>query len=144
VEFQPSNWGAGSYLNAGLMFLWQPIDYLIFEVGYRLDKFSPADDADSFRQAIQAKAGKAKDELTSLRTRFPSLSDVTRHYETIGRKLSMSDQAHLGTAWGLLGDMDRCRDALDQALVLREQQFSGLNRCDPWQGIQPGAGSRTG
>jgi hypothetical protein len=132
VEFQPSNWGAGSYLNVGLMFLWQPIDHLIFEVGYRVDDFSPADDADSFQQAIQAKAGKAKEELTSLRKRFASLGDVTRHYKSVGTKLSMSDQAHLGTAWGLLGDMERCRNALDQALVLREQQFSGPWRASAW------------
>jgi hypothetical protein len=28
VEFQPSSWGAGSYLNVGPEFLWQPIDRL--------------------------------------------------------------------------------------------------------------------
>jgi hypothetical protein len=38
----------------------------------------------------------------------------------------------LGTAWGLLGDMERCRNALDQALVLREQQFSGPWRASAW------------
>jgi hypothetical protein len=132
VEFQPSSWGAGSYLNVGPEFLWQPIDRLVLEGRYRIDDFSPAGNASSFRQAIQAKAAKAKDELTVLRTRFASLSDVTRHYQTAGRALSMSDQAHLGTAWGLLGDMERCRNALDCALELREQQRSGLWRASAW------------
>lgn len=44
----------------------------------------------------------------------------------------MSDQAHVGIAWGLLGDMDRCRNALDQALTLREQQGSGRWRANAW------------
>jgi hypothetical protein len=132
VEFQPSNWGAGSYLNVGLMFLWRPVDYLVFEVGCRVDDFSPVGDAGGFEQAIEAKAGKAKEELTRLRERFASLRDVTRHYEAAGKKLSMRDQAHLGIAWGLLGDMERCRNRLDQALVLREQERSGSWRASAW------------
>ena len=132
VEFQPSNWGAGSYLNVGLMFLWQPVDHLAFEVGYRLDEFSPADDEASFQRAIHAKAEKAKDELMSLRRRFASPSDVTTHYATSSKKVSMNDQANLGTAWGLLGDMKRCRSAFDQALVLREQAYSGGWRANAW------------
>jgi hypothetical protein len=132
VEFQPSRWGAGSYLNVGPMFLWQPISHLVLEGRYRLDDFSPADHASSFRQAIQAKAAKAKDELTILRKRFASLRDVTRHYQATSTALSMSDHAHLGTVWGLLGEMERCRSALDSALLLREQQFSGLWRASAW------------
>src|SRR5215469_14337393 len=81
VEFQPSNWGAGTYLNVGLMFLWQPADYFAFEVGYRVDSFSRADDADTFHQAIQAKAGKARDEVLSLREHFASVHAVIQHYQ---------------------------------------------------------------
>lgn len=44
----------------------------------------------------------------------------------------MSDQANLGTAWGLLGDMERCRNAFDHALVLREQAYSGAWRASAW------------
>jgi hypothetical protein len=132
VEFQPSNWGAGSYLNVGPMFLWQPIDHLILEGRARLDEFSPADDAVSFQRAIRMKAEKAKEELTNLRRRFASLNNVTTHYATARRELSMSDQANLGTASGLLGDMDRCRDALHQALILREQSRSGVWRASAW------------
>src|SRR5258708_14799125 len=127
------------------MFLWERIGDRGVEGRYRLDDFSPADNASSFRQAIQAKAAKAKDELTILRKRFASLRDVTRHYQGISTALSMSDHAHLGTAWGLLGEMERCRNALDSALVLREQQFSGLWRASAWVpgARQAAAGERT-
>lgn len=97
VELQPSNWGTGSYLNVGPMFLWQPSDHLILEGRARLDGFSAADDAVSFQRAIRMKAEKAKEEFTSLRRRFASLNDVTTHYETLPRELSMNDQANLGT-----------------------------------------------
>lgn len=132
MEFQPSNWGAGSYLNVGLMFLWQPVDHLVFEVGYRVDKFSPADDEANFQRAIHAKAEEAKDELMSLRRRFASLNDVITHMRHRPKKVSMNDQANLGTVWGLLGDMERCRNAFDQALVLREQAYSGVWRANAW------------
>lgn len=35
VEFQPSNWEKGSYLNIGINFLWADKDYLSFDYGYR-------------------------------------------------------------------------------------------------------------
>jgi hypothetical protein len=132
VEFQPSAWGAGAYLNVGLMFLWWPADYLAFEIGHRLDDFSSAEDAAVFRREILAKAAKARDEVTSLRERFASVRGVIRHYQQARTKLSMTDQAHLGTAWGLTGDMERCRNELDQALELREQAPSGAWRASAW------------
>jgi hypothetical protein len=68
----------------------------------------------------------------SLRRRFASLNDVTAYHATLPGKLSMSDQASVGTASGLLGDMERCRSAFDQALVLREQAGSGIWRASAW------------
>ncbi|MBO0825207.1 MAG: hypothetical protein J2P27_15360 [Actinobacteria bacterium] len=132
VEFQPSNWEIGAYLNVGLMFLWRPIDYFAFEIGYRVDDFSPASDADAFHRAIQAKAAKARDEVTSLRERFASVRGVIRHYQQARKKMAITDHAHLGAAWGLTGDMERCRSSLDQALELREQARSGAWRASAW------------
>jgi len=132
VEFQPSNWAVGAYLNVGLMFLWRPIDHFAFEIGNRVEEFSPADDAETFHRAIQAKAAKARDEVTSLRERFASVHGVIRHYQQTRKKMSMIDHAHLGTAWGLTGDMERCRGGLDQALERREQARSGAWRASAW------------
>src|SRR5260370_1356446 len=73
VEFQPSGWDAGSYLNVGPMFLWQPISHLVLEGRYRLDGFSPAHGPRRFPQANQAEAAKAQHERSVLRKRFASL-----------------------------------------------------------------------
>src|SRR3954454_23678833 len=36
VEFQPSSWSRGSYLNVGCNFLWQVKDYVSFDLGDRV------------------------------------------------------------------------------------------------------------
>src|SRR5213592_4672206 len=38
VEFQPSNWTRGSYLNVGVNWLWNVKDWLSFDFGYRVDE----------------------------------------------------------------------------------------------------------
>ena len=70
--------------------------------------------------------------MTSLRERFASVHGVIRHYQQTRKKMSMIDHAHLGTAWGLTGDMERCRSGLDQALERREQARSGAWRASAW------------
>jgi hypothetical protein len=35
VEFQPSSWSLGSYLNVGVMWLWRDSDHLSFDLNYR-------------------------------------------------------------------------------------------------------------
>jgi hypothetical protein len=37
IEFQPSSWSRGSYLNVGVNWLWDPKDYLSFDFGHRID-----------------------------------------------------------------------------------------------------------
>lgn len=39
VEFQPSSWDKGSYLNVGINYLWEKRDYLAFEYGHRVGSF---------------------------------------------------------------------------------------------------------
>ena len=39
VEFQPSMWDKGSYLNVGMNFLWDKKDYLSFDYGHRVGSF---------------------------------------------------------------------------------------------------------
>lgn len=36
VEFQPSSWSKGSYLNVGACFLWNEKDFLSFDAGHRV------------------------------------------------------------------------------------------------------------
>lgn len=114
VEFQPSGFGRGTYLNVGLMFLWRPIDHLAFEIGDRVESFTAASEPD-FALAVRSKAERAAQEVTSLRRRFQTLTDVVDHYSGT-RKLGLYDRVHLGIALGLGGPPDDCRLQLDHAL----------------------------
>lgn len=39
VEFQPSSWSRGTYLNVGATWLWYFKNYLSFDLGYRIEGF---------------------------------------------------------------------------------------------------------
>lgn len=117
VEFQPSSWARGTYLNVGLMFLWRPIDHLAFEIGYRVEGFSDAVGSE-FAGEAEAKARRAGREVVDLRARFSSLDDVVQHFRG-ARRPSMYDQAHLATSLGLGGDLPGCQQAFDRALAMR-------------------------
>src|ERR1051325_6569931 len=55
VEFQPSSWAGGSYLNVGCCLLWQVKDSLSFDEGYRVENFAEFKD--------EAQFGSASDQL---------------------------------------------------------------------------------
>jgi hypothetical protein len=131
VEFQPSNWDRGTYLNVGAMFLWRPINHLSFEVGYRVDGFSSAQ-SDDFEAAVDAKIQLAVARLENLRAEFRSLDGVIAHFSASPRDLNLIREAHLATAYGLLGDVPRLQQGLDRALALREESRSGTWNSSAW------------
>jgi hypothetical protein len=131
AEFQPSNWKPGAYLNVGLMFLWHPADHYIFEIGGRVEGFSPADSTD-FVQAVHAKAERAAQEIGQLRANYRSADDVIRYYAPVSGRTSIYGQANLATALGLVGNMDHCRRALDRALGQRDGATVNLKDASAW------------
>ena len=115
AEFKPSNAKRGTYLNVGLMFLWHPADRFIFEIGGQAEGFSAADDP-GFERAVQAKAARAARDIQTLRASFRTVADVLRYYTPKSGRTSMYGQANLGTALGLLGNIEHCQRAFDRAL----------------------------
>lgn len=129
VEFQPSAWDRGSYLNVGACWLWEEKDYLSFDVGGRVAGFERFTETAEFASAAQALAEQAAAEVLALRDRFPTPGHVralmNRHPKTghprthpcghhcrAGGRLRRGSQA-LGT--GRYGDppsaMGRCAEA---------------------------------
>lgn len=79
VEFQPSSWSKGSYLNVAAMWLWNAKDYWSHDEGGRVEKFHEFKDADQFADAADALALRARDEVLALSQRFSSLALVAAH-----------------------------------------------------------------
>jgi hypothetical protein len=73
VEFQPSAFGKGSYLNAGAMWLWNAKDYWSFDEGGRVDTFHEFKNESQFSEAAASLAARAADEVLSLRRTFDSV-----------------------------------------------------------------------
>ena len=79
VEFQPSSWKSGSYLNVGAMWLWRNTDdhHISFGFGYRIDGagFAAASEA-AFEDAVAAMAVTAAEHVRLLRERLTTVDAV--------------------------------------------------------------------
>ncbi|MGZ6267624.1 MAG: hypothetical protein ACXWNR_03550 [Candidatus Limnocylindrales bacterium] len=114
VEFQPSSWSKGSYLNVGVMWLWFAKDYLSFDLGHRVRGMESAESGD-WASRVRALAQSAATRVKAIRDEIPDVSAAAR--------VLMDDaegpwwpQFHAAVAVGLAGDVVRserlCADLL--------------------------------
>jgi hypothetical protein len=80
VEFQPSGWSLGSYLNVACTWLWHVKDYISFDEGGRIEHFSKFQDEAQFEIVAHDLAERAATEVVRLRRLFPSVRAVNVHY----------------------------------------------------------------
>lgn len=80
IEFQPSSWSRGSYLNVGAMWLWHEQDYFSFDSDGRVTTpFIKYVNDDQFAPEARKLAQNAVVEARKLRKRFASLQ-LTANY----------------------------------------------------------------
>lgn len=121
VEFQPSSWSKGTYLNVSLMWLWQPIDHVIFEVEpRRVGQFVSFEGSHDVAADAAGVASDARTAISALLGKFDGLPAVVEHLQTSPRAGTPRFLGHLGTAYAMLGDLVRAR----AALVVREEASS--------------------
>jgi len=80
VEFQPSSWSRGSYLNVGCSWLWQVKDYLSFDQGGPAKPFTGLRDEKQFRAVADQLARQAAEEINRYRRLFPNVDAVYSYY----------------------------------------------------------------
>jgi hypothetical protein len=76
IEFQPSGWAKGSYLNVGAAWLWYVRKGLPFNVGYRVEGFIAFENAEQFSPLVAQMATRAAQEVQALKTKFKTFEDV--------------------------------------------------------------------
>jgi hypothetical protein len=110
VEFQPSSWSKGSYLNVGAMWLWFEKDYFSFDCNsdYRVEKFAPYEDEAQFAPLAENLALRAAEEVARLRLLFPSVQAAARKLAAKSPK-GFWDSFHAGVACGLAGEKAQAR-----------------------------------
>lgn len=113
VEFQPSGFGKGSYLNVGAMWLWSPKDFLSFDHGDRVRHFEEANG--DFTAQARSLASTAASRVLELREEVGSL-------ESIAAVFADPDPGwptlHAAIAAGLLGDVSVARRHFDAIVRL--------------------------
>jgi hypothetical protein len=106
IEFQPSGWGSGSYLNVGPEWFWQIGPGLSWS--YRPTDFITFENAEQFRPLAEAMATIAAREVITLTERFRTLDDIYRHLT----RRPLQDDWNLYDAAvvsALLGDLETSR-----------------------------------
>lgn len=84
VEFQPSGWSKGSYLNIGVSWLWSGGKGA--GLFYRPTNFISFESKEQFTPLIEEMAQCAANEVTKLRERFNSLEQIQRYLLTDQRR----------------------------------------------------------
>ena len=120
IEFQPSDWDRGSYLNVGVNWLWNPKDHLSFDYGHRVDglghglvryesdeQFSPL-----ARELAVVAAGQARGYRELFRT-----IDACAHELRDAKPRQLNQSLDAGVALGLAGDPPAAREMFARYLA---------------------------
>jgi hypothetical protein len=78
IEFQPSGWSKGSYLNVAVKWLWETHPGLTYYPGHRVADFIPFENAEQFKPMIEGMAALAAQRVLELRKQFRSLAEMHR------------------------------------------------------------------
>lgn len=79
VEFQPSSWSTGSYLNVGAMWFWHPADHWVFNEFERVAPFHEFREATQFSEVADRLAESAATQVIALRQKFDSIESVASY-----------------------------------------------------------------
>lgn len=106
VEFQPSGWSKGSYLNVSIKWLWHP------GAGYDLSDrpvdFIPFENAEQFTPLVEGMAARAAQEVEVWKDRFKTFAGI-RQYLVAQAKGDGWPIYNAAIATGLDGDSDTSR-----------------------------------
>lgn len=121
VEFQPSSWAKGSYLNVGACWLWHDKNYFSFDDGNQAEAFREYSDAWKFEQDAQFLAVRAKEAVFNFRLKYPSIYACAEHLKAQACT-SEWEMFNSAVAAGLAGDVKFAKKRLSE-LLGRELRF---------------------
>ncbi|HKN22783.1 MAG TPA: hypothetical protein VJX73_15265 [Terracidiphilus sp.] len=112
VEFQPSGFSVGSYLNVACMWLWHVKDYISFDLGDRVDQGSSFTSAVQFKPVAESLAQRAAVEAQHYRDLFPSVRSLS-DYCIKNPPVIGWPSFHAAIAHGLVGRIELSRKLFD-------------------------------
>jgi hypothetical protein len=147
VEFQPSSWSKGSYLNVAAHWLWSDMGHVSFDFGGRVAEFEPYQSDDQFERAASRLAERAAEESRKIIDAFPSVIAAAELLLIEERNRSVRPYAHwsayhAGIAAGIVGRIDDAKDMFKSILNTVEPSGSVLHlaarKMSPYAGDAAG------
>jgi hypothetical protein len=124
IEFQPSSWSSGTYLNVGVSWLLFEKAHWTFDVGHREQGFSPARAEQQFTDALSGIVAHAVQRVRDYRERFATIQSAHSHYQSTDLR-SHWDYYHAAVIAALAGEVSVARKHFDW-LLTQPRQY-------PWQ-----------
>ncbi len=123
VEFQPSGWQKGTYLNIFVAWLWNVTHG--YDFSYRAGFFIPFETVEQFTPPMKELATIAATEVLKVREKFKSFSDIVNHVKVNNRRAPWPG-FDAAVACGLVGDIIAARQYFDQVEAWNADAY-------PWQ-----------
>lgn len=118
VEFQPSSWSKGTYLNVAVHWLWGSLpETVTFDRPQRIGQFVPFESPAQFLLAVDQMAKKAVEIDRVHRSMFPSVQATATILVNELQPDAYGEWAafHAGVAAGLAGDFETARRLFESA-----------------------------
>lgn len=118
VEFQPSAWSKGAYLNVAAHWLWSDSDYISFDFGGRVSGFVAYDSDDGFEDEMSSMAKSALAEVQRLQGLFIDLGST---FQVLVAEADRSKDVgwmafHAGVAAGCIGLKGEAKRLFEQVV----------------------------
>lgn len=107
VEFQPSGWSRGTYLNVGSTWLWCFQSHLSFDLGYRVEGFHELTGADA-AEVCDRVASRAAKEIQAFRAKVKDVDSVAQELQD-APEVQLWPSYHAAVANALIGRLDEAR-----------------------------------
>ncbi len=123
IEFQPSSWSRGCYLNVGVHWFWYPKDHWSFDLGYREHNHVEFESEAQFRQAIVPTVELARTKVLHYRSQLETIP-AAYAYVLRGRRWLRNSEwflFHLATLAGLMGKTAQSRRYFRKAVLNRSK-----------------------
>ncbi|MBL9046413.1 MAG: hypothetical protein JNK34_03750 [Tabrizicola sp.] len=116
IEFQPSGWSKGTYLNTAIMWFWKPKDYWSHDTNSERQPFVSAENERDFEIAVTSMSQIALNRSLENRRCLTNPAEACRMIER-GVVMDWAEY-HLGIASGLANKMDKAAFHLRRVINL--------------------------
>jgi hypothetical protein len=119
IEFQPSGWGKGTYLNIGIHFNWYLDEHFSFTIGDRENNFIEFIDKEQFSEKANELCQNTIKKVLYYRNELKSINEIEKKLDKIFKNSGSADfwkNYHKGIISGLAGNINNLNRYFDKIL----------------------------